>query len=106
MNSSTAGPTEAGGAGGGVPSGATYGNAGGSGNSGLYINAGVLTGAGASTKFGAGGAQVGSSIPGFNSALPGTGYGAGGGGRGRVGVAGNGTGGVGSPGIVIIYEYT
>ncbi|MCV6799830.1 hypothetical protein OII53_28000 [Achromobacter ruhlandii] len=101
----SAGPGANGGAGGGAPSGATYGAAGGNGNAGAYINAGTLTGAGANSKYGNGGAMSGSSTAGLFGALPATGYGAGGAGSGRVGSASNGTGGAGSPGIIVIEEY-
>ncbi len=101
-----AGPTPSGGAGGAEPSGATYSYAGAAGNAGLYINAGVLTGPGGSSRFGGGGAMLGSSTAGFLQSSPGTGYGAGGGGAGRVGSGAVGSGGSGSPGIVVIREYS
>lgn len=101
-----AGPTSSGGAGGATPSGATYSYAGAAGNAGLYINAGVLTGAGGSSRFGGGGAMLGSSTAGFLQSSPGTGYGAGGSGSGRVGAGAVGSGGSGSPGIVVIKEYS
>lgn len=67
----------------------------------FFTGAFGIAGAGGSTRYGTGGAQTAA----IQNGNPATGYGAGGGGAMDANAAGTKTGGVGTPGLVIVWEF-
>lgn len=93
--------------GGGAPTGATVGAIGGIGFTGLAITASVgQSGQGASGRFGSGGGQVQASGTTASGGANASGYGCGGGGALGINNGAAPAGGSGSPGIIIVYEYS